>query len=100
MTLSLVFDRENAVADGKALPHRKIHQGSRRLVRHDLEMMGFSADHASKRDNAVIGRATPPRGVHRNTDGGGNFQSPRYAHAVMACTRIIEHARRAAQKLV
>src|SRR3954452_12431011 len=46
----LVVDGQDAVAEGQAARHRKIHQRPRGFLRHDLEMDGVAADHTAERN--------------------------------------------------
>jgi hypothetical protein len=55
--LGLVFDGEDAVADGETL-QRQVHQALRASVRHQLEMVGLTADHHAERDKGAEAAAS------------------------------------------
>jgi hypothetical protein len=97
MCLRLIVDRENAIADGKALLHRKIHQRPRGFVRDDIEMVSLAPDDAAKRNHPIVGRTAAPRGFHGNRDGGRDFERAWHGYAIIVRPRMIECTRGAAQ---
>src|ERR1700733_10359869 len=68
--LSLVLDRDDAVADRDFTGDGKIEKPARGFMRDDLEMDRFTANDAAERDRAVIGAALALRGIERNGDRG------------------------------
>src|SRR6185437_15150938 len=55
--LRFILDGENAVAHGIAL-ERQLHQPARALIGHDLEMIGFAADHDAEADECTKAAAS------------------------------------------
>jgi hypothetical protein len=98
--LRLGIDGENAVADRKALRHRKIHERAGGFLRDDFEMNGVAANDAAERHRAVIGLAPPFGGLDRDGDRCGNFQRARHRDAVPLHSRFIKRSLRAGQERI
>ncbi len=63
-------------------------------------MDGLAADHAAKRDDAVIRAAFAPRRVGRYRDRGRNLKRTRHADALDGRVRLVQCAHRAGQKRI